>query len=130
MAPPSPDGHHVAVDDELDIATVPGTGDEPPRAHHGPRPLDADVVEAHWRELPPPPPAPPRRIVPPPPVRPGRLRRRLGWWTLALLLAGLGGAATLWLQSEPPPCGERLFIPSTEGGTGCVDPALLKHNAR
>ena len=123
--------HHRGVNDDGldDLATVPDPGEEPPRPSHGPRVLDAKVEEATWRELPPAPPPPPPRSAAPPKPRSG-LRRRLGWWVLALLAAAGAAGAALWLQPEPPPCGERMFIPQSEGGTGCVDPALLKHNSR
>lgn len=125
MAPVAPTRHHRPVNEEIDFqATQPSAEAGPVRPNHDPRPFDADVEEAQWRELPPAPPSASPLPPPPAPARRDRPRRRV-WWLLALLVATLTAAGLQLLPSEPPPCGDRMFIPSTGDQPSCVDPALL-----
>lgn len=130
MAPRPPAVHDRPVDGEIEFeATQPLAEGGPVRASHHPRPFDAAVEEAQWRELPPP--VSPRPAAPPAATQqPQGARRRVRWWLLAVLLATLAAAALQLLPSEPPPCGDRLFIPSTADQPSCVDPALLQQSSK
>ena len=131
MAPLPLARHDRPVNEEIEFqATQPAAEAGPLRPSHDPRPFDAAVEEARWRELPPAPPPASPRPAPLPQQPPNGPRRRVRWWLVALLLATLAAAGLQLLPSEPPPCGDRMFIPSNGDQPSCVDPALLHQSSK
>lgn len=131
MASVAPKRHDRPVDEEIQFqVTQPAAEGAPMRPSHDPRPFDVAVEEPQWRELPPAPPPARPRPAPPPAQQQDAPRPRVRWWLLALLLATLAAVGLQLLPSEPPPCGDSLFIPSTDGKPSCVDPALLQQSSK